>query len=63
MIACDDGVPLGNWVFFIFIARAVTLLVIWIGFSVKLVFVSQLEVGVIVFRGVVVANQLAISWD
>jgi hypothetical protein len=56
-------VALGNWVFFIFIARAVTLFIIGIDFGMKLVFISQLEVDVIVFRCVVVANQLAISWD
>jgi hypothetical protein len=56
-------VALGNWVFFIFIARAVTLFIVGIDFGMKLVFISQLEVDVIVFRCVVVANQLAISWD
>jgi hypothetical protein len=56
-------VPLGDWVFFILVTRSVTLLIIWISFGMKLVFISQLEIDVIVFRGVVVANQLAISWD
>jgi hypothetical protein len=56
-------VALGDWVLLVLVAGARTLLVIWIGFDVELVFISELKVGVVFFRGFVIANQLAISWD
>jgi hypothetical protein len=63
LIASDDGVALSDWVLLVLIAGAVALLVIWIAFDVELVLISELEVSLIFFRGFVVANQLAISWD